>query len=321
MFSALKQRWAEARVGPVTEYVRDILLRYKQMNPLDRDLVLRAFQHALSELEDHHGPKESWGNELRKDLAAKLFKMARSAASNPEGNISGEMTRISANGVALLSFYIEMQGLSGPRAIDLVAQIEEWSKKPSGYNPSLPEGCDAAVNDATGCLGAILTALNVTLRYRNNSDVSTTPTALLSRAVESPFLIGVMTGVALNSTNMHLGGKPSIGEIEKVLARSIHKFTGSIPVSDSLLRQFQAIWSAGGSNMYEDGVLAGSRFFGLAKGHDTIPAERHQIDRARELAKHYDGGASTQNIAAAYEELFIRQAFERTLPSDNDEAL
>jgi hypothetical protein len=48
------------------------------------------------------------------------------------------MTRISANGTALLSFYIEMQTLKGQRANDLVRTINAWSERPSGYNPNIP---------------------------------------------------------------------------------------------------------------------------------------------------------------------------------------
>lgn len=49
------------------------------------------------------------------------------------------MTRISADGTALLSFYIEMQALNGQRAIDLVRTISAWSESPSGYNPGIPD--------------------------------------------------------------------------------------------------------------------------------------------------------------------------------------
>jgi hypothetical protein len=135
MFSGLKQRWAEARVGPVSEYVLDILARYERMNPLDKDLVLRSFRSVLSQFEEEYGSAGGWSNELRLKLAKQLFSSAKTAASNPYGNIDGEMTRISANGVAMLSFYIELQALNGRRASDLVRTINVWSERPSGYNP------------------------------------------------------------------------------------------------------------------------------------------------------------------------------------------
>lgn len=109
------------------------------MNPLDRDLVLRSFRNVLSQLEEEHGPTEHWSNELRLSLAKQLFRAAQNAASNPYGNMEGEMTRISADGTALLSFYIEMQALNGQRAIDLVRTISAWSESPSGYNPGIPD--------------------------------------------------------------------------------------------------------------------------------------------------------------------------------------
>jgi hypothetical protein len=138
MFSGLKQRWAEARIEPVSNYVFDILSRYERMNPLDRDLVLRSFQSVLLQLEEEYGPAGNWSNELRSSLAKQLFRAAQNAGSNPHGNIEGEMTRISANGTALLSFYIEMQTLKGQRANDLVRTITAWSERPSGYNPNIP---------------------------------------------------------------------------------------------------------------------------------------------------------------------------------------
>lgn len=139
MFSGLKQRWAEARVEPVANYVLDILARYERMNPLDKDLVLRSFRSVLSKLEEEYGPADHWNNELRLNLAKQLFRAAQNAGSNPHGNIEGEMTRISANGTALLSFYIEMQTLKGQRANDLVRTINAWSEVPSGCNPNIPD--------------------------------------------------------------------------------------------------------------------------------------------------------------------------------------
>jgi hypothetical protein len=108
---------------------------YEQANPLDKDLVLRSFQSVLSELELKHGSAEHRSDGLRSILAKRLLKLAQNAASNPHDNIEGEMTRISANGVALLSYYIEMQALKSQDARALVGIIDEWSKRPSGYNP------------------------------------------------------------------------------------------------------------------------------------------------------------------------------------------
>jgi hypothetical protein len=77
VFDGLKRRWAEARVGPVSDYVADILQQFARLDLLDRYAVSSAFNSALSEMEDRIGPFAGWTTVQKREVARIVMRVPR----------------------------------------------------------------------------------------------------------------------------------------------------------------------------------------------------------------------------------------------------
>ncbi|GMO11147.1 hypothetical protein [Bradyrhizobium ottawaense] len=77
MFSKLRQRWAEARADVASKEAADILERYARMPRADKDLVVRAFEAILSELEDQSGELRRWSVDQKKQIARYVMHSAK----------------------------------------------------------------------------------------------------------------------------------------------------------------------------------------------------------------------------------------------------
>jgi hypothetical protein len=131
VFDGLKRRWAEARVGPVSDYVADILQQFERLDLLDRYAVSSAFNSALLEMEDRIGPFAGWTAVQKREVARIVMRASRAAGATRGSNMEAETTRIGASGGTLLSFYLELQTMPGNRAIELVKTIDEWRQTAS----------------------------------------------------------------------------------------------------------------------------------------------------------------------------------------------
>jgi hypothetical protein len=123
MFEAIRRYWAEARRAHiVSQQVNNILSRYRRMNCEDRYWVRSAFVAVRNEFEDQFGPAGDWPIDRKKAIAGQIMKAAKTAGNN----LASETTRISANGSALLSLYLEAKALPRAKALDAVEAVEQW---------------------------------------------------------------------------------------------------------------------------------------------------------------------------------------------------
>jgi hypothetical protein len=123
MFEAIRRYWAEARRAHIiSQQVNSILSRYRRMNRDDRYRVRSAFVAVSNEFEDQFGPVGEWPIGRKKAIAGQIMKAAKTAGNN----LASETTRISANGSALLSLYLEAKALPGAKALDAVEAVEQW---------------------------------------------------------------------------------------------------------------------------------------------------------------------------------------------------
>src|SRR5688572_25339257 len=129
MFEGIERRWAEARADVISEMVEDILRRYQRMHSGDKYLVVSAFEHSLrareDDLDDEDGDVliSGMNAEQKKELAKFFMKPAQAFAKTRGSGVYAGTNWISAEGVALLSFYVELQALPGHQAIGLVKAI------------------------------------------------------------------------------------------------------------------------------------------------------------------------------------------------------
>ncbi|MGY4434856.1 hypothetical protein ACVWWO_007333 [Bradyrhizobium sp. F1.13.1] len=137
MFEGIRTRWAEARADVASGEVDDILQRYERrlghavsetrrattplMDPLNRRLVVSAFQSMMSELVEQFGPLAGLQGNQKKDVAKQVMAAAKRAFSERGGGLWAETSKVSAHGAALLSLYLELQTLRGDRAVAVVA--------------------------------------------------------------------------------------------------------------------------------------------------------------------------------------------------------
>jgi len=116
LFETLKRRWAGARADVIAKSVDEILQWYQTMTPPIRYLVISAFEAGHSSLEDQFGELAQLMPDQKKELAKQVYEAARGAAATRGANLSAQMSRVSADGGALLSYFIELQTLPGDQA-------------------------------------------------------------------------------------------------------------------------------------------------------------------------------------------------------------
>jgi hypothetical protein len=88
----------------------------------DRYWVRSAFVAVRNEFEDQLGPAGEWPIDRKMAIAGRIMKAAKTAGND----LASETTRISANGSALLSLYLEAKALPGAKARDAVEAVEQW---------------------------------------------------------------------------------------------------------------------------------------------------------------------------------------------------
>ena len=128
----IERRWAEARADVISKMVEDILRRYQRMHSGDKYLVVLAFEHSLHAREDDLDDEDKdaaiaeMNAEQKEGLATFLMKSTPAFAKTRGSGVYAGTSWISAEGVALLSFYVELQALPGHQAMGLVKAIEDW---------------------------------------------------------------------------------------------------------------------------------------------------------------------------------------------------
>jgi hypothetical protein len=94
----------------------------------DQELVCRAFDSVLSDLEDDLGDLPTWSTDKKRTIAKQILQVAQAGFNQRGSGVAAEMNRVSAHGGALLSLYLELQTLPGDKSRKAAALIDEWRR-------------------------------------------------------------------------------------------------------------------------------------------------------------------------------------------------
>jgi hypothetical protein len=121
MIALLKKLFQRGQAADlVTNEAIDIIRRYQRLSQEHRREMMAGFEHAKARQEFENGPMQTWTVQQKALVAKQTLQMAKDAYEfAPHGSC----------GVALVGLYLEAQALPGPKALRLVALIDEWHRR------------------------------------------------------------------------------------------------------------------------------------------------------------------------------------------------
>ncbi len=136
MLDAVRRHWVETRADAALNKAQGIIQRYHASTISEQYLVFSAFRSLREDVEAKHGRVNGWSDARAKELSKAVLTLPRRGLIAPGRTPPGEISRMGAQGAALLSLYYEAQGLPGRAAETTVAIIQAWHSAASGDNPT-----------------------------------------------------------------------------------------------------------------------------------------------------------------------------------------